>query len=212
MLQELTVKGFVEELGSDSPAPGGGSVAALSASLASSLVGMVFGLTIGKKAYNEYEKSLQENIDEALSEAVKCKKEFLDLMEKDTEAFLSLMDAFKMPKNTEEEIAKRKEKIQQGNKATLEIPLSVAERAYKLYDYVYLAAEYGNKNALSDTGVAASLVETAVEGALLNVKINTMSLKDETRKQELNDKCSALLEKRKMKKEDIMSSIVNQLK
>ncbi|SFJ20930.1 Formiminotetrahydrofolate cyclodeaminase [Terrisporobacter glycolicus] len=212
MLQDLTVKDFIDELGSNSPAPGGGSVSALSASIASTLVSMVLNLTIGKKEYMEYEDFIKDEIVKSLNHVENYKKEFLDLMEKDTSAFLSLMDAFKMPKNTEEEIQIRKEKIQRGNNEALEIPFEVSQKAYKLYNYIDIAAEYGNKNALSDTGVAALLVEAAVEGALLNVKINILGLKDEDRKKELTEKCEIILEKSKKRKERIINSIESQLK
>lgn len=212
MLQDLTVKDFIDELGSNSPAPGGGSVSALSASIASTLVTMVLNLTIGKKEYMEYEDFIKDEIVKSLNHGENYKEEFLDLMEKDTSAFLSLMDAFKMPKNTEEEIQIRKEKIQKGNNEALEIPFEVSQKAYKLYNYIDIAAEYGNKNALSDTGVAALLVEAAVEGALLNVKINILGLKDEDRKKELTEKCEIILEKSKKRKERIINSIESQLK
>lgn len=212
MLQDLTVKDFIDELGSNSPAPGGGSVSALSASIASTLVTMVLNLTIGKKEYMEYEDFIKDEIVKSLNHGENYKEEFLDLMEKDTSAFLSLMDAFKMPKNTEEEIQIRKEKIQRGNNEALEIPFEVSQKAYKLYNYIDIAAEYGNKNALSDTGVAALLVEAAVEGALLNVKINILGLKDEDRKKELTEKCEIILEKSRKRKERIINSIESQLK
>ncbi|WP_419749182.1 cyclodeaminase/cyclohydrolase family protein [Terrisporobacter petrolearius] len=212
MLQDLTVKDFIDELGSNSPAPGGGSVSALSASIASTLVTMVLNLTIGKKEYMEYEDFIKDEIVKSLNHGENYKEEFLDLMEKDTSAFLSLMDAFKMPKNTEEEIQIRKEKIQRGNNEALEIPFEVSQKAYKLYNYIDIAAEYGNKNALSDTGVAALLVEASVEGALLNVKINILGLKDEDRKKELTEKCEIILEKSKKRKERIINSIESQLK
>ncbi|AKA70776.1 cyclodeaminase/cyclohydrolase family protein [Clostridium scatologenes] len=211
MLQNLNVKDFVDELASKSPAPGGGSIAALSASLASSLASMVFNLTVGKKEYMEYEDKLQKDIDESLQKVGILKDEFLELMERDTNAFLSLMKAFKMPKSTEEEVKIRKEKISEGNKQSLEIPLEVANKAYEIYNYIYIAVMYGNKNALSDAGVAASLTETAVEGAILNVKINIMGLKDESYKNELRDKCNALLEKSKKRKEEIMNTIEKKL-
>lgn len=212
MLQDLSLKDFIEELGSNSPAPGGGSVSALSASLASTLVTMVFNLTIGKKEYIEYEDLIKNEIIRSLDYAEYHKNNFLDLMEQDTSAFLSLMDAYKMPKNSEEEIQIRKEKIQQGNKQALEIPLEVAQKAYKLYNYIDIAVEYGNKNALSDTGVAALLVEIAIEGALLNVKINILGLKDDSYKKELTDKCNIILENSKKRKEEIISRIESELK
>jgi formiminotetrahydrofolate cyclodeaminase len=211
MLQNLALKDFIDELGSKSPAPGGGSIAALSASLASALASMVFNLTIGKKEYMEYDESLKEKVDDSFKEVNLYKAEFLELMERDTNAFLSLMEAFKMPKTTEDEIRSRKEKIAEGNKEALEIPLQVAEKAYKIYDHIYTAVQYGNKNAVSDAGVAASLVETAIEGAILNVKINIMGLKDEERKEELKNKCKYLLENGKKKKEEIMGIIESKL-
>ena len=211
MLQNLALKDFIDELGSKSPAPGGGSIAALSASLASALASMVFNLTIGKKEYMEYDESLKEKVDDSFNEVNLYKVEFLELMERDTNAFLSLMEAFKMPKTTEDEIRSRKEKIAEGNRAALEIPLQVAEKAYKIYDHIYTAVQYGNKNAVSDAGVAASLVETAIEGAILNVKINIMGLKDEERKEELKNKCKYLLENSKKKKEEIMRIIESKL-
>lgn len=211
MLQNLTVKDFIEELGSKSPAPGGGSIAALSASLASALASMVFNLTIGKKEYMEYEQPLKGKIDEAFKEVELFKGDFLELMEKDTNAFLELMKAFKMPKNTEEEIDARKKKISEGNKLSLDIPLEVAEKAYKIYDHVHIAVTHGNVNAVSDAGVAASLVETAIEGAVLNVKINALGLKDEASKKEYRDKCNDLLEKSKQRKEEIMNIIESKL-
>ena len=211
MLQNLALKDFIDELGSKSPAPGGGSIAALSASLASALASMVFNLTIGKKEYMEYDESLKEKVDDSFNEVNLYKVEFLELMERDTNAFLSLMEAFKMPKTTEDEIRSRKEKLAEGNRAALEIPLQVAEKAYKIYDHIYTAVQYGNKNAVSDAGVAASLVETAIEGAILNVKINIMGLKDEERKEELKNKCKYLLENSKKKKEEIMRIIESKL-
>ena len=168
MLQDLRLKEFVEELGSSSPAPGGGSIAALSASLASALASMVFNLTIGKKDYLKYEDTVKNAIDSSLYQVNLYSKKFLNLVEKDTEAFLSLMKAYKMPKNTDMEIELRKNAIKKGNDSSLEIPLQVAESAYRLYPYIFIAVNYGNKNAISDAGVAASLVETAVEGAVLN--------------------------------------------
>lgn len=211
MLQNLTLKDFIDELGSKSPAPGGGSIAALSASLASALASMVFNLTIGKKEYIEYDESLKTKVDESFKEVALYKEEFIELMERDTNAFLLLMEAFKMPKTTESEIKARKEKIAEGNKQSLNIPLEVAEKAYKLYEYIEVAVKYGNKNAISDAGVAASLVETAVEGAILNVKINIIGLKDEARKEELTEKCNKLLKDSKKKKEGIMGIIEKNL-
>ena len=179
MLEKKTVKEFVEELASSSPAPGGGSVSAVSASLASALTSMVCNLTVGKKSYNELEEDKRSAIDETLKTCEELKFKFLDLMNEDTKVFLELMETFKMPKDTEEEKKVRSEKIQSGYKKSLEVPLSTAKTAFELYKYILIAAQYGNKNAVSDAGVAALMTESAIEAAILNVKINMSSIKDE---------------------------------
>lgn len=179
MLEKKTVKEFVEELASSSPAPGGGSVSAISASLASALTSMVCNLTVGKKSYNELEEDKKASIDETLKACEELKFKFLDLMNEDTKVFLELMETFKMPKETEEEKKVRSEKIQLGYKKSLEVPLSTAKAAFELYEYILIAAQYGNKNAISDAGVAALMTQSAIEAAILNVKINMSSIKDE---------------------------------
>ena len=162
MLDQKTVRGFINELGSNSPAPGGGSVAALGASLSSALGAMVFNLTVGKKAYNEYTNEEKILVDKSLEQCLLLEDKFLDLMNKDTEAFLVLMSAFKLPKETEEEKKLRSLKIKEGNQIALEIPLSVAEEAYKIYEYVKIAAKLGNKNVISDSGVSALMLQASI--------------------------------------------------
>lgn len=211
MLQNFTVKEFVEELSSNSPAPGGGSAAALAASLGSALCSMVFNLTIGKKAYNEYEDDKKNSINSSLEVAKEEKDNFLRLMEKDAEEFLVLMDAFKLPKNTEEEKSYRLEKINEGYLKALEIPLEVAEKAFQIYKYIEVAANYGNKNAISDAGVAALLIQTAIEAAVLNVKINLSSVKDESYKAQVSEKSNNLIKEGLLKKEKIMETVISKL-
>lgn len=207
MLQNLTVKEFAWELSSNSPAPGGGSAAALVASLGSALCSMVFNLTIGKKVYNEYEDDKKNLIISNLEQVNKEKDNFLALMEKDAEEFLILMDAFKLPKNTEEEKSYRLEKINEGYIKALEIPFAVAQKAFEIYKYVETAASFGNKNAISDAGVAALLLQTAIESAVLNVKINLSSIKDENYKAKVSEKCNYLIKEGLLKKEKIMETV-----
>ncbi len=209
MLDQKTVREFINELGSNSPAPGGGSVAALGASLASALGAMVFNLTVGKKAYNEYSQEDKVLVDKSLEQCLLLEEKFLDLMNKDTEAFLVLMSAFKLPKETEEEKKVRSLKIKEGNQVALEIPLSVAEEAYKIYEYVKIAARLGNKNAISDAGVSALMLQASIESAILNVKINLSSIKDETYKEEIKARCEKLLKEGRVKRDEILS-VVNE--
>ncbi len=211
MLQNMTVKAFVEELASNSPAPGGGSAAALSASLGSALGSMVFNLTVGKKAYNEYDEEKKVLIIKALEETDSSKDQFLNMMEQDAEEFLELMAAFKLPKATDEEKAYRDEKINEGYIKALEVPLKVAEKSFKIYDYIEIAAKYGNKNAVSDAGVAALLIQTAIESAVLNVRINLSALKDEEYKSQVSEKCRAYVENGLDKKNSIMKIVEEKL-
>jgi len=118
-LSEMKVKEFVDELASSSPAPGGGSVAALSASLGAALVAMVSALTVGKEKHREN----WEIMEKAGKEATNLKKRLLELMEADTEAFNAFMAALKMPKGTEEEKNRRKEAIQEATKGAIDVPL-----------------------------------------------------------------------------------------
>ncbi|MGH4125331.1 MAG: cyclodeaminase/cyclohydrolase family protein [Clostridium sp.] len=207
MLDEKTVREFINELGSNSPAPGGGSVAALGASLASALGAMVFNLTVGKKAYNEYSDEDKMLVDKYLEECLKYKDKFLDLMNKDTEVFLILMAAFKLPKESVDEKKIRSAKIQEGYQKALEIPLSVAEESYKIYEYVKIAARLGNKNAISDAGVSALMLQASIESAILNVKINLSSIKDETYKQEITERCNELVKQGRIKRDEILSVV-----
>ncbi|MBZ9687610.1 cyclodeaminase/cyclohydrolase family protein [Clostridium estertheticum] len=207
MLDEKTVREFINELGSNSPAPGGGSVAALGASLASALGAMVFNLTVGKKAYNEYSDEDKMLVNKYLEECLKHKDKFLDLMNKDTEVFLILMSAFKLPKESDEEKKIRSAKIQEGYQKALEIPLSVAEESYKIYEYVKIAAKLGNKNAISDAGVSALMLQASIESAILNVKINLSSIKDETYKQEITERCNELIKQGRVKRDEILSVV-----
>ena len=209
MLDQKTVRQFISELGSDSPAPGGGSASALGASLASALGAMVFSLTVGKKVYNEYSDENRKKIDNGLQICIKNQNVFLELMNKDAEVFLSLMSAFKLPKESGDEIKIRSEKIKEGYQGALEIPLSVAEEAYKMYEYVKIATELGNKNVISDAGVSALMIQASIESAILSVKINYSSIKDEIYKEKIKSRCNQLVKQGRINRDEILS-VVNE--
>jgi len=175
MLIDKSVQDFLGELASRAPVPGGGSVAALSAGLASALTEMVANLTVGKKGFEE----IEEEMKQITQEASKYREKFLKDIDKDAEAFNKVMDAFKLPKNTPEEIDKRKQIIQEEFKNAALVPLEVGKNAVKLMEFILKVVEKGNKNAISDVPVAAMMARTAVLGVLYNVKINLQSIKDE---------------------------------
>ncbi len=210
-MKKMTIEEFTSELASNSPAPGGGSVAALSSSIGASLASMVFSLTVGKKLYNEYDDEKKKLIDEGLASAQKLKDVFLNLMDEDTTAFNGLMAAFKLPKETDEEKKIRSHKIQEGYKGATEIPLKTARESVKIFDLLEVAAEIGNPNAVSDAGVGAMSALTGLEGAVMNVKINLSSIKDAEFVERVSKECEELVEAGKAKKEKIIAIVNSKL-
>jgi formiminotetrahydrofolate cyclodeaminase len=174
-LSELTVRSFANLLGSDAPAPGGGSAAALAGSLGAALSAMVSALTLGRKKYLDYQELAQEGFDRATA----MKNAFLEAMEKDTEVFNGFSAAMGMPKETPEEKALRSAAMQAALKLCIESPLRMMEISYEAMKLTQELLGKTNANALSDLGVAALMLGTAVQGAWLNVLINLGSLKDE---------------------------------
>lgn len=207
MLNELTIKEFINELSSNSPAPGGGSVAALSAALSAALNSMVFNLTVGKKVYNEYSHEEKETINTSLEKSNVLKDVFLEYIEKDTEAFMEVMAAYKLPKDTEAEKEHRQNKIEESYKLALEVPRSLYLKSIELYDYIEHAVNLGNINAVSDAGVAALLLQTAIESAVLNVKINLTSLKDDNFRSLLTKECEEVIKSGLNRRNRILDSV-----
>jgi methenyltetrahydrofolate cyclohydrolase len=203
MLIEKSFNDFLGELASCSPVPGGGSVAALSASLASALTEMVANLTIGKKGFEKVEEEMKK----ISRESSNYREKFLKDIDKDAEAFTQVMDAFKLPKNTQEEIAKRKKVIQEEFKNAALVPLEVAKDTVKLMELTSKVVEMGNKNAISDGAVAAMMARSAVLGAISNVKINLQSIKDEDFVNRVSKQANSLEKKVTEKEKKILSNV-----
>lgn len=175
MLKDMTVKEFIYETASDSPAPGGGSIAALSAASAAALIEMVANLTLIKKGYEDVKEEMEE-IKKVSSE---YKEKFINYIDEDSDSFNKIMAAFKMPKETEEQKKERSRVIQEGFKGAATVPLNVAKDAFALLPLAEKVVVKGNQNAITDGAVAAMSARTAVLSALYNVKINLGSIKDE---------------------------------
>lgn len=190
-----SIEKFLNELSSDMPSPGGGSTAALVAALASSLNSMVYSLTINKKAF---EKLTNENKEKMIKFSHKAKN-FTELsqsfMERDRIEFMELMDSFKLPKDTEEEKSIRSKIIKEKTFKAMESPLDLARECLDFYENISFAVEFGNKNLISDAGVAAILLNAAIESSILNVKINLNSLRKEEYAEEIEKECIYILEK-----------------
>jgi glutamate formiminotransferase / formiminotetrahydrofolate cyclodeaminase len=187
-LLKMNLREFCNETLSDSPAPGGGSVAALMGALGASLGGMVANLSAGKRGWDD---KLQYFSDWAVK-AQKVKDELLFLVDEDTSAFNKVMDAFGLPKGSDEEKKARSTAIESATKYAAEIPLKVMETAAKSYDLLAEMAEKGNPASISDVGVGAGATRACIDGAALNVRINLGQLKDEKFKSELSKKVEKL--------------------
>lgn len=167
-----TLGNYIEELSSSSPTPGGGNVAALCGVLATSLGSMVCALTIGKKKYTDVEEEMK-SIQGALKN---LQDDFLSLAKKDNEAFDKVMEAFKLPKETEEQKNARRNEIDNATLNAAIVPAEVIAKCKQILPYLASVAEKGNQNSISDAGVALSLISTAAQGAFLNVVINCSGL------------------------------------
>jgi formiminotetrahydrofolate cyclodeaminase len=174
-MKNKTLEEFSKETASSEPVPGGGSIAAYSGALAAALSEMVANLTVGKKNYEDVEEEMKLIVEKADM----IRKNMLVNIEKECEAFDKVMEGFKMPKNTEEEKENRKKTIQEGLITAAEVPLEIAKEAFEIMPIAEIVVEKGNKNAVTDGLVSAMLARTAVLSALLNVKINLASIKDE---------------------------------
>jgi len=169
---ENTLKYYLDDLSSNSPTPGGGNVAALCGVLSSCLGIMVSNLTIGKKKY----LSVEEEMKSIKVELEKYKVNFIELANKDNAAFDKVMEAFKLPKETDDEKRARSEQIELATLEAARVPAEVLSKCSALPSLIKIIAEKGNQNSLSDAGVAASLIQTAAQGAFFNVLINCKSL------------------------------------
>lgn len=173
--ENMKLQEFLDVLASDSPAPGGGSVAALAASMGAALVSMVASLTVGKEKYKEN----WEIMEAARTKSEELRAQFVKLMNDDTEAFNGYMAAMKLPKETDEQKEARKAAMQEAAKKATLVPLLTLEACVKMASLACDATDKGNPNALSDAGSATLLAVAAGNAAAYNVRINLPSVKDE---------------------------------
>lgn len=173
-LISMNLSDFADETASESPAPGGGSISAYVGSLGASLAGMVANLSSHKRGWD----NRWEEFSNWAEKAENSKNLLLKLVDADTKAFNEIMNAFSLPKSTDEEKKTRSKAIQDATKFAIEIPFKVMETAFESMETIKAMAEIGNPNSVSDAGVGALCARTAIRGAYLNVKINSASYKD----------------------------------
>ena len=175
MLTSKTVTEFLDELASNSAAPGGGSISALAGALSAGLTSMVCRLTIGKKKYAD----MQNEMEKILRESEELRRILTLLIDEDTAAFNEVMAAFALPKETPEQQQMRTEAIQAATKRASLVPLEVMRLSANAASLARNVAEKGNTNSITDAGVACLAARTAYTGAMMNVLINLSSIKDQ---------------------------------
>jgi glutamate formiminotransferase/formiminotetrahydrofolate cyclodeaminase len=206
-LVNMTVRGFVNETASDSAAPGGGSISALAGALGAALGTMVANLSAIKKGW-EYRLA---EFSPWAEQGQTLKDQLLALVDEDTRAFDAIMNAFALPKDTPEQMSERKHAIQEASKYATEVPFRTMQTAFDCIPLLKQMAENGNPNSLSDVGVGALCIKTAVRGAWLNVLINAQGLSDKVWAENIVTEARALLAKNHAACDEIILGIESKL-
>lgn len=207
-LTALTVKGFADETLRESPAPGGGSVAAYMGALGAALGTMVANLSAHKPGWDERWEEFSRWADKG----VELEAELLHLVDEDTEAFNRIMAAFGMPKNTDEDKRLRSEAIQSATLFAAQVPLETMKTSFKAFEICKAMAETGNPASVSDAGVGALAARAAVLGAGLNVKINAASLTDKTAAEVLIAEAESLMKEADKAEKEVLTIVENKIK
>ncbi|MCF8307752.1 MAG: glutamate formimidoyltransferase [Bacteroidales bacterium] len=173
-LTNMNLEDFMHETASESPAPGGGSIASYMGSLGAALGTMVANLSSHKRGWDDY----WEKYSDWAEKGKYYHDRLLTMVDEDTKAFNKIMEAFKLPKNTDEEKQKRREAIQEATRNAIEVPFNVMQLCYESMEVMKGMAEIGNPNSVSDAGVGALAAVAGIRGAFLNVKINAEGLDD----------------------------------
>ncbi|MFX1517823.1 MAG: cyclodeaminase/cyclohydrolase family protein [Promethearchaeota archaeon] len=203
-LIDLTVTQFLEEVASDKPAPGGGSVSALGGALGAALAVLVGKTTVGKENFSE----VQAEMEKVVSRGTELHQRLSNLVDEDTNAFNEILKAYRMPKDDPDARVKA---IQNALRGAAEVPLEVAKLSFEALDLILAVADRGNKNAITDAGVAALFADSAVRGAIFNVKINMLSIKDEEIKSQFTQDIEEIQTQLDAKREAILKVIEAEL-
>ena len=199
---------FVDVLGSKAPVPGGGGASALVGAVGTALGNMVGALTVGKKKYADVEEEMKE----LMAKATTLQDELLHLIERDAEVFEPLSKAYGMPRETEEEKAEKARVMEIVLKDACSVPMEIMEKCCEAIDLIVEFAAKGSALAISDAGVGAAFCKAALEGASLNVYINTKSMKNWEYAEELNKKCDEMLAVYTVKADEIFQNVLGRLK
>jgi len=173
-LVKLNIEDFIQKLASDSPTPGGGSVSALAGALSAALCAMVARLTVGREKY----AAVWEDMEKLRDRADQLSRLLLELVDRDTEAYIQVMMALRLPKENDEQMVIRKKALDTANKQAALVPLETLRTVERIINCVVEALVKGNPNCMTDAGVAAQLIRAAAIGAAYNVRINLSGISD----------------------------------
>lgn len=206
-LINMTVKDFTDEIDSNSPAPGGGSVAALASDIGIGLSRMMAHLSFGKKKYEELDESVKEEFEVKFEKLGKIREELSKLVDEDTKSFNEFMKALKMPKDTFKEITERQQAMAEATIYSIKVPYKTAALSLEAMKELEFLVDSGNKNAITDIGVGTLMIYTGLEGAILNVKVNLMSLENKELAKKYADNCIEMLDQGKEIRDKILNKI-----
>jgi glutamate formiminotransferase/formiminotetrahydrofolate cyclodeaminase len=206
-LVDLSLSGFSNETMSESPAPGGGSVAAYVGALGAALGSMVANLSAHKRGWDDR----WEEFSDWAEKGKQAHDRLLRLVDEDTAAFNAIMDAFGLSKNTDQDKKLRSAAIQTATKHAIEVPFEVMQTAYQSLEVIQAMATIGNPNSVSDAGVGALCARTAVYGAYLNVRINAGGLNDKAFAEEILSKALMLLQDTLVKENEILKLVESKI-
>lgn len=206
-LIDLTVRDFLKEVDSNSPAPGGGSVSALASSLGVSLARMVAHLSFGKKKFEANDEEVKIKFKKVFDECLDIKSQLDTLIDRDTEAYNLVMKAYSLPKSTDEEKEARKQEIQKSLKLAIETPYEITKLSARAISLLETILKYGNQNAITDVGVGTLLLFSGLEGGILNVKVNLLSIEDENYVSTMKKELEELRTKAREEKDNILKIV-----
>ncbi|MGL6107670.1 cyclodeaminase/cyclohydrolase family protein [Romboutsia sp.] len=194
-LIDMTIVDFSDEVDSNSPAPGGGSVSAFASNIGVGLARMMAHLSFGKKKYESLDEDIRVEFVSRFNKLGDIRQELVKLVDKDTESFNEVMKAMKMPKDTEEKLVIRKQAIQDATLFSIDVPLRTAKLSLEALEILEHLISHGNQNAITDIGVGTLMIYSGLEGAILNVKVNLMGLENKELHEEYSKACKEILSK-----------------
>lgn len=207
MIEKEIIGQWTDALASKAPVPGGGGASALGGALAAALGQMVANLTVGKKRYADVEEEMQQSLF-ALNI---LQMELMALADKDAEVFAPLAAAYGMPKDTAEQQAEKERVMEENLLAASLVPLQMMEKTSAVLDVLELLEDKGSRMAVSDVGVAVQFARAALNGAVMNIYINTKSMKNLEKAKELNEKAGKLIEKGTKQADEIYGKVLAKL-